>query len=167
MSLPMPPMSTPTSLGAFFWPQQRGFVPTPGIRETNYEAETIIQFEGGLKFGTSTFSGSVAGYYVNLSDRIRIDQAIVNGQLVDQGRSEQTTSTFGIEASWLWRFADSFKLNGTFTWQDHEITTNETTDLTNGTTSTINEGNEIGRQPNLLGSLGIEYDQSVLMLGLS
>ena len=76
----------------FFWPQQRGFVPTPGIRESNYEGETIIQGEAGAKFGTAKFSGSIAGYYVTLRDRIRIDQAIVNGQLEDQARSEQTVN---------------------------------------------------------------------------
>ncbi|MEM1259294.1 MAG: TonB-dependent receptor [Bacteroidota bacterium] len=142
----------------FFWPQQRGFVPTPGIRESNYEGETIIQGEAGAKFGTSKFSGSLAGYYVTLRDRIRIDQAIVNGQLEDQARSEQTTATFGLEASWLYRFDDNFSLNGTATYQNHEITKNETTNLLTGEVTTINEGNEIGRQPNFLGSLGLNYD---------
>ncbi|UJH68602.1 TonB-dependent receptor domain-containing protein [Allomuricauda sp. SCSIO 65647] len=142
----------------FFWPQQRGFVPTPGIRESNYEGETIIQGEAGAKFGTPKFSGSIAGYYVTLRDRIRIDQAIVNGQLEDQARSEQTTSTVGLEASWLYRFDDSFSLNGTATYQNHEITKNETTNLLTGEVTTINEGNEIGRQPNFLGSLGLNYD---------
>ncbi|MEM1336853.1 MAG: TonB-dependent receptor [Bacteroidota bacterium] len=142
----------------FFWPQQRGFVPIPGIRESNYEGETIIQGEAGAKFGTSKFSGSIAGYYVTLRDRIRIDQAIVNGQLEDQARSEQTTSTFGLEASWLFRFTDDFSLNGTATYQDHEINKNEITNLLNGEVTTLNEGNEIGRQPNFLGSLGLNYD---------
>ncbi len=142
----------------FFFPQQRNFAPTPGIAETDYNAETIIQFEGGAKFGTSDFSGSIAGYFVNLSDRIRLDQAIVNGSLVDERVSDQTTSTFGVEATWDYRFAQDWSLNGTATWQSHEITKNETTDLTNGQTSTINEGNEIGRQPNLLGTLGLNYD---------
>ncbi len=144
----------------FFFPQQRGFAPTPGIRESNYEAETILQGEGGLKFGTSSFSGSVAGYYVTLKDRIRIDQAIVGGQLVDQGRSEQTTRTLGLEATGNYRFDDNWSLRGTATYQNHEITKNETTDLTNGQVSTINEGNEIGRQPNFLGSLGLNFDDT-------
>ena len=144
----------------FFFPQQRGFAPTPGIRETNYEAETIIQGELGAKFGTAAFSGSVAGYFVNLSDRIRIDQAISGGQLVDQARSEQTTRTFGLEATGQYRLTDALNINATVTYQDHEITKNETTDLVNNTTSTINEGNEIGRQPNFLGSLGATYDDS-------
>lgn len=142
----------------FFFPQQRGFAPTPGIRESNYEAETILQGEAGLKFGTPKFSGSVALYYVTLQDRIRIDQAIVGGELVDQGRSEQTTSSMGAEASWSYRFTDNWNFFGTATFQDHEITKNETTDLTNGNVTTQNEGNEIGRQPNLLGTLGIGFD---------
>lgn len=142
----------------FFFPQQRGFAPTPGIRETNYEAETIIQGELGAKFGTSSFSGSVAGYFVNLSDRIRIDQAISGGQLVDQARSEQTTRTFGLEATGKYLISDVFNVNATITYQSHEITQNQTTDLIANTTSTINEGNEIARQPNFLGSLGLNYD---------
>ena len=142
----------------FFFPQQRGFAPTPGIRETNYEAETIVQGEIGAKFGTSKFSASVATYFVGLSDRIRIDQAIVGGQLVDQGRSEQSTRTLGLEATGNYRFSDYLSASATLTYQDHEITTNQTEDLVAGGITTINEGNEIGRQPNLLGSLGLNYD---------
>lgn len=143
----------------FFFPQQRGFAPTPGIRETNYDAETILQGELGAKFGTAAFSGSVAGYFVNLSDRIRIDQAISGGQLVDQARSEQTTRTFGLEATGNYRLSEAFNVNATVTYQNHEITKNQTTDLVNNETLIINEGNEIGRQPKFLGSLGLNYDQ--------
>ena len=142
----------------FFFPQQRGFAPTPGVRDTNYEAETIIQGELGAKFGTSKFSGSAAVYYVNLSDRIRIDQAISGGELVDQARSEQSTNTIGLEATANYKFTNDFRVNATLTYQDHEISTNQTEDLVNGGISTINEGNEIGRQPNLLGALGLNYD---------
>lgn len=144
----------------FFFPQLRGFSPTPGIRETNYNGETIIQSEIGAKFGTAKFSGSVAAYFVNLQDRIKVGQAIVGGQLVDQSRSEQTTASSGIEATWNYRMSDVFSFYGTATFQNHEIKKNQTTDLINGTTSTINEGNEIGRQPNVLGSLGLNYDNN-------
>ncbi len=146
----------------FFFPQLRGFAPTPGIRDTNYDAETILQGELGAKFGNSAFSGSIAGYFVNLSDRIRIDQAISGGQLVDLARSEQTTRTFGLEATARYRFSDALSVNATLTYQDHEITKNETTDLVNNTTLIINEGNEIGRQPNLLGSIAANYDNKKL-----
>ena len=76
----------------------------------------------------------------------------------EKARSEQTTSTIGLEATWLYRFTDNLSLNGTATYQNHEITKNETTNLLNGDVTTINEGNEIGRQPNFLGSLGLNYD---------
>lgn len=145
----------------FFFPQLRGFAPKPGIRETNYNGETIIQGELGAKFGTAKFSGSVAGYFVTLRDRIKIDQAIVGGQLVDQSRNEQTTSSMGLEATWNYRFSDVFNVVGTATFQSHEIKENVTTDLTNNSSSRRNEGNKIGRQPNVLGSLGLNYnDQS-------
>lgn len=142
----------------FFFPQQRGFVPTPGIRETNYNAESILQFEAGAKFGTAKFSGSLAGYYVGLSDRIRIDQAISNGELVDQARTEQNTSTIGLEATWKYRFTDAFSFSGTATYQDHEITKNIQQNLVTGESTTVNEGNELQRQPNFLGSAGLNYD---------
>ncbi len=146
----------------FFFPQQRSFAPTPGIRDTNYEAETILQGELGAKFGTSKFSGSAAVYYVGLSDRIRIDQAIVGGELVDQARSEQSTRSIGLEATGNYRFTDYLTAFATLTYQSHEITTNQTEDLVNGGIVTINEGNEIARQPNVLGTLGLNYDNRKL-----
>lgn len=146
----------------FFFPQQRGFAPTPGIRETDYNAETILQGELGAKFGTPKFSGSVAAYYVGLSDRIKITQAISGGQLVDEARSEQSTRTIGLEANGNYKLVESLNLFGTLTYQDHEITTNQNEDLINGGITTVNEGNEIGRQPNVLGSLGLDYDDTII-----
>lgn len=143
----------------FFFPQLRGFTPTPGIRETNYNGETIIQSEVGAKFGSSKLSGSIAAYYVTLQDRIKIDQAIVGGQLVDQSRNEQTTESLGLEATWKYRFSDFLSLYGTATFQNHEIKENQTIDLTNNNSvSRRNEGNEIGRQPNVMGSLALDYN---------
>ena len=68
--------------------------------KANYDPENIIQFEAGAKFGNSKFSGSVAGYYVGLTDRVSIRQAIVDGQLIDETSAEQNTRTIGIEATW-------------------------------------------------------------------
>ena len=68
----------------------------------------------------------MAAYYVGLSDRIRIDQAISGGQLVDQARSEQSTQTLGLEATGRYKFTEHLNVSGTLTYQDHEITTNQT-----------------------------------------
>ena len=159
-------LSEPVNLYAnfsrgFFFPQIRGFSPiASGVTASKYDSEKIIQFEAGAKLGTEKLKGSLAAYYVGLSDRIKIDQGFVNGSLVDLTRSEQSTRTVGLEASFDWGFADNFSLRGTGTFQDHEISKNVSTDLTNNTSSTTNEGNELARQPNFLGSLGVHFDDN-------
>ncbi|SFR60700.1 TonB-dependent receptor [Maribacter stanieri] len=144
----------------YFFPQLRGFAPVAGISESPYDAENIIQFEAGAKFGNQKFSGSVAGYYVGLKDRISIRQAIVAGQLIDETRAEQNTRTIGIEATWDYNLAQYLNLRGNVTYQDHEITKNTDFDLVNGTSTEANVGNELARQPNLLGGLGLYYDNA-------
>ncbi|KAA5827884.1 TonB-dependent receptor [Algibacter amylolyticus] len=143
----------------FFFPQIRGFAPiATGVTGSKYDSEKIIQFEVGAKLGTEKLKGSVAAYYVGLSDRIKIDQGFVSGSLVDLTRSEQSTKTIGLEATFDYSLADNLSLRGTATYQDHEISKNVSTDLTTNTSSTTNEGNELARQPNFLGSLGAYYD---------
>ncbi|MEP2057889.1 MAG: TonB-dependent receptor [Maribacter litoralis] len=144
----------------YFFPQLRGFAPVAGISESPYDAENIIQFEAGAKFGNQKFSGSVAGYYVGLKDRISIRQAIVGGQLIDETRAEQNTRTIGIEATWDYSLAQYLNLRGNATYQNHEITKNTDFDLVNGTSTEANVGNELARQPNLLGGLGLYYDNA-------
>ncbi|XMO88392.1 TonB-dependent receptor [Algibacter sp. AS12] len=143
----------------FFFPQIRGFAPiATGVTGSKYDSEKIIQFEVGAKLGTEKLKGSVAAYYVGLSDRIKIDQGFVSGSLVDLTRSEQSTKTIGLEATFDYSLADNLSLRGTATYQDHEISKNVSTDLITNTSSTTNEGNELARQPNFLGSLGAYYD---------
>jgi len=142
----------------YFIPQLRGFAPVPGIRDTKYDMEKIIQGEIGAKFGTSKFSGTAAVFYVGLSDRIKISQAIVGGELVDQARSTQATKSFGLEATGNYRFTDDLSAFATLTYQAHEITENLQENLVDNTSSEPNVGNELGRQPNILGTLGLNYD---------
>lgn len=143
----------------FFFPQIRGFAPiATGVTGSKYDSEKIIQFEVGAKLGTEKLKGSVAAYYVGLSDRIKIDQGFVSGSLVDLTRSEQSTKTIGLEATFDYSLANNLSLRGTATYQDHEISKNVSTDLTTNTSSTTNEGNELARQPNFLGSIGAYYD---------
>ncbi|MFD2542179.1 TonB-dependent receptor domain-containing protein [Lacinutrix gracilariae] len=145
----------------FFFPQIRGFAPiATGVTGSKYDSEKIIQFEVGTKVGTEKIKGSLAAYYVGLTDRIKIDQGFVSGTLVDLTRSEQSTRTVGLEANFDYAFAKNLNLRGTATYQDHEITKNEITNLTDNTTTTENEGNELSRQPNFLGSLGVYFDNN-------
>ena len=144
----------------YFFPQLRGFAPIPGIENSVYDPENIIQFEAGAKFGNERFSGSVAGYYVGLTDRVSVRQAIVGGELIDETRAEQNTRTIGLEATWDYSLAQYLNLRGTATYQAHEITKNIEFDLVNGSSTEANVGNELARQPNLLGALGLYYDNS-------
>ncbi len=143
----------------YFFPQFRGFAPiATGFTGTDYNPETILQGEVGVKLGTEKLSGSAAIYYVGLSDRISIQNSFVNGRLEPVKRNEQNTATLGLELTFDYQLANDLNLRGTFTFQDHEITTNTREDLITGEIETVNEGNELGRQPNMLGFLGLYYD---------
>ena len=145
----------------FFFPQIRSFTPVAGIKNTNYDSEKIIQFEAGVKLGKERLSGSLAAYYVSLSDRIKITQAFnTAGALIDKTRSEQATKTLGLEANWSYKLADNLDFRGTATYQEHEITKNIDEDLENGGSTEINVGNKLARQPNFLTSLGLNYDNN-------
>ena len=144
----------------FFFPQIRGFAPTAGIPNTKYNSEKITQFEVGTKLGTEKLSGSLAAYYVSLKDRIKITQGFSNGSLVDLTRSDQSTSTFGIEANWSYKFTDHLDFRGSATYQKHEITKNIDEDLVNGGSTEANVGNKLARQPSFLTTLGLHYDKN-------
>lgn len=145
----------------YFFPQFRGFAPVAsGIPGRDYEPETLIQGEAGIKFGNSKLSGSAAVYYVTLQDRINTINSFVNGRLEQVRRDEQTTATVGLEANLDYKVSNDFSLRGTFTFQNHEITKNIREDLINGGTERTNEGNELARQPNVLGFIGAYYDNS-------
>lgn len=147
----------------YFFPQLRGFAPiSPGEVNGEFNSENITQIEAGAKFGNSKFSGSVAGYYVGLTDRINITQALSpTGGLIDQTRSEFSTRTIGIEATWNWRLTNAFSFNGNATYQAHEITENIDFDLVNGTSTEANVGNKLG-QPDYFLNLGVNYDNKAI-----
>lgn len=143
----------------YFFPQLRGFAPiSTGVTNSKYDSEQIIQFEAGAKYGNEKLSGSLAAYYVGLSDRIRITQGFSGGQLVDLTRSDQNTATVGVEANWDYKFVENFSFRGTLTYQEHEITKNVDQDLVTGTSTTVNEGNKLARQPNFITALGLHFD---------
>ena len=145
----------------FFFPQLRGFTPiASGVTNSKYQSEKILQFEAGAKLGTRKLTGSLAAYYVALKDRIKITQAIVNGVLIDDTRSEQNTSTFGVEANWNYRFIENLSFFGSATFQDHQITKNTNEDLVTGEVTEEFEGNKLARQPDFLTSLGLSYNNT-------
>jgi iron complex outermembrane receptor protein len=141
----------------------------------NYEVENIYQYEAGVKYGNGKFSGTFAGYYTTLSDRVAIQRLNYGGNIgtVDGIKTNQDTKTIGLETSWDWKFAENFSFNGNFTYQDHELKFDERTVLQSGTvdgvdlvegtvTNGVNIGKQLRRQPKFLSTLRLDYDNSKL-----
>lgn len=136
-----------------------------------YEVENIYQYEAGLKYGKGNFSGTFAGYYTTLTDRVAIQRLNYGGNIgtVDGIKTVQDTKTIGVEASWDWKLADNFSFNGNLTFQDHELKSDERTVLQSGTvdgvvlvegtvTNGVNVGKQLRRQPKVLSTLRLDYD---------
>ena len=136
----------------YFFPELRS-VKFDGLGNPNeYDTEKINQFEAGVKYGQGSFSGTAAIYGVSLKDRRNVTFVNAPGGGFDEEVDIQNTNTLGIETTWKWKFAESFSLAGSLSVQDHEITKSDINPLF--------EGNELGRQPKVLGTLGLDYDNS-------
>jgi len=138
-----------------------------------YKPENIYQFETGLKFGNEKFSGTFAGYYTTLKDRVAIQRLNYGGSIgtVDGIRTIQDTKTIGVEASWNWKFAQNLSFNGNLTYQGHELKKDDRTVLQSGTvdgvtlvagtvTNGANVGNQLRRQPKTLSLFRLDYDNT-------
>lgn len=136
----------------YFFPELRS-VKFDGLGNPNeYDTEKINQFEAGIKYGQGKFSGTAALYGVTLRDRRNVTFINAPGGGFIEEVDIQNTKTIGIETTWKYKFAESFALQGSLTYQDHEITKSDS--------NPDFEGNELGRQPKILGTLGLEYDNS-------
>ncbi len=141
----------------------------------DYKPENIYQVEAGLKFGNEKFTGTFAGYYTTLTDRVAIQRLNFGGSIgTDDGiKTVQDTETYGVETSWDWKFAENFSFNGNLTYQGHKLKKDERTVLQSGTVDGVNlvegtvtygenVGNQLRRQPKVLSTLRFDYDNTKL-----
>ena len=142
----------------YFFPELRGTQFDAFGNPSSYETEKILQGELGVKYGKSKFSGTLAAYYVSLNDRRSISFVNTTSGGTTEEVDNQDTETIGLEGTWNWKFVQDFNFGGSVTYQAHEITKSESD-------PTI-EGNELRRQPNLLSTLSIDYDNSKFDAGL-
>lgn len=144
----------------YFFPELRSVRFNALDQPATYSPEKIIQSEAGVKYGNGTFSGTLALYSANLSDRRNVQ--FINDPANPGGFIEkvdmQDTESYGIEGTWNWRFTEGFSFNGGFTYQKHELTKSENNPLF--------VGNKIARQPDFMGKLGFSYDKSNFDLNL-
>ena len=142
----------------YFFPELRGTKFDALGNPSSYDTEKIIQGELGIKYSKNKFSGTAALYAVTLKDRRSISFVNAPGGGFIEEVDIQDTSTYGLEGTWNWIFANNFNFGGSLTYQGHEITKSEADpDL---------EGNELRRQPNILSTLAIDYNNSKFDAGL-
>lgn len=158
----------------YFFPLARSInVVRNDVIAGEYKPENIYQVETGLKYGGRKFSGTFAAYYTTLTDRVAITVLNYGGTIgtADGIKTVQNTKTVGVETSWDWKFADNFSFNGNFTYQGHELQSDISTVLQSGTpiggttalvagtvTKGANVGNQLKRQPTVLSTLRLDYD---------
>jgi iron complex outermembrane receptor protein len=134
----------------YFFPELRGTQFDANGNPNSYDTEKILQGELGVKYGAGKFSGTAALYSVSLKDRRSISFVNDGSGGTTEEVDKQDTKTFGIETTWRYKFTNEFNFNGSFTFQDHEISKSE------GNPGF--EGNELRRQPNVVATLGLDYD---------
>jgi iron complex outermembrane receptor protein len=136
----------------YFFPELRGTQFDDLGNPSSYDTEKIIQGELGVKYSKNSFSGTAALYSVGLQDRRSISFVNAPGGGFAEEVDTQDTSTFGFEGTWNWEFANNFNFSGSLTYQDHEISRSDV--------DSELEGNELRRQPSVLTTLAIDYDDS-------
>ena len=142
----------------YFFPQLRSLKFAGGTPQS-YETETVIQGEVGAKYSANKLSGTAAIFFNALSDRRNVD--IVNdGQGgITESIQLQSTQTIGLEASLNYNITKGLNAYGNFTYQDHEFTEVEG--------NPEQEGNSIARIPNIMGMVGIDFDNGKFDANLS
>ena len=138
----------------YFFPELRSVSFSAPGRPQSYEPESVLQGELGMKYGQKNFSAAAALFYVSLSDRRSVD--FINdpnnpGNVIEEIRV-QSTQTIGLEVNANYTLTQGLNLYGNFTFQDHEFTEVEG--------NAEQEGNELRRQPNVMGLVGLSFEKS-------
>ncbi len=143
----------------YFFPEIRSVSFSSAGIPQSYETEKILQAEGGVKYGTSSFSGSLAAYFVTLQDRRTVDFVNDGSGGVFEMIENQDTRTVGLEGNFNYYLNSAFNVYGNLTYQQHELTKNETDPTL--------EGNWLRRQPRFMGMLGVSYNNDRIDANLS
>jgi outer membrane receptor protein involved in Fe transport len=137
----------------FFMPQLNSVqLNATGIQ--SYRPEVIKQVEGGVKYASGPLSGSLAGYYVELSDRKNVQ--LLNGPPgggIVEVVNQVATRAYGFEGDFRWRIVPNLSLEGNATY-DHD----RYTQYTPVAACTACVGNELVRQPPWMANIGLYYN---------
>ncbi len=137
----------------YFFPELRAVTFNAQGQAQSYEGEIIRQVEGGLKFATGRFSGTVAALYTDLKNRRDVTFVNAPGGGIIERVNVVSTESYGVEAALNVRILPNLRFDGNVTLQDHKFTSFER--------NPAFVGNELPRQPNLLYNAGLYYDDRV------
>lgn len=137
----------------YFFPQLRSISFSAPGQPQSYEPEIVLQGELGAKYAKGNLAATGALFYVGLDDRRNVD--FINdpnnpGSVIEEVKI-QSTRTIGLEASLNYLLTKGLNFYGNFTYQNHEFTKVEG--------NPEQEGNELRRQPNVMGMVGLSYDK--------
>jgi outer membrane receptor protein involved in Fe transport len=149
----------------YFFPQPRGIKIAGDGTVGSYETEQIYQGELGVKYGTSRFRGTFAGYFVDLNDRTNVDlrDDPNNPGTTIEVATVLSTKTYGVEATWSYDFAKNLNFNGSLTYQNHEYDGHILADPS----ETSYVGNKLERQPDFLSFAALDYTTEKFDAGFS
>lgn len=136
----------------YFFPQLRSVSFSSPGRTLSYEPESVLQNELGAKYGKGNLAATAGLFYVGLGDRRNIDfenDPNNPGNVIEVVKL-QSTATVGLETTVNYKVIDGLNLFGNFTYQAHQFTKVE------GNEEQV--GNKLRRQPNVLGMVGVNYD---------
>ena len=145
----------------YFFPQLRSVSFSAPGRPQSYEPESILQGEAGVKYAKDKLAVTAAAFFVALDDRRNVDfiNDPSNPSNVIEDVRIQSTRTVGIEATANYAITSGLNLYGNFTFQDHEFTKVEG--------NPEQEGNELRRQPNVMGMAGLSFEKGSFDANLS
>ncbi len=143
----------------YFFPELRGMRFRADGKPETYTPERINQGELGLKYGKGKLSGTLAAYYVGLSNRRQVEFVNQPDGSVNERVALTSTRTVGVEATWNYFIVKHFSFAGNFTYQAHELTLFEPDPTL--------VGNWLQRQPRAMGMAGLYYDNDKFDVAVS
>ena len=121
------------------------------------ENEAFRQLEGGLKLSAAGFSATLAGYWVQIRNRLQSDLKVIDGRDVIVTNAVGRSRTYGLEATaaYVPRAVPGARLQSSVTLQDPR-----TTEYRVGTQDY--SGNQVLRQPEVMLNHSLFYDRAGL-----
>jgi iron complex outermembrane recepter protein len=116
--------------------------------------ETFWQIEGGLKLSGAAFSGTLAGYWVEIRNRLQGELKVIDGQTVTISSAVGKSRTYGLEAAavYVLPMLPGGRLQSSVTVQDPR-----TTDYRIGPLDL--SGNRVVRQPDIMFTNSLSYER--------